>query len=267
MDKIRYKEYDIHYVLEGDITKPVIVLLNGIMMSSISWEIFKDDFTKDTCLLRYDMVDQGGSSKATKQYTQELQVEVLRHLLQELNLPKVNLVGISYGTSIALQYVIKYPEDVDKLFIANGVAKTKSWLKAIGDGWNQVGRTRDGEAYYNITIPYIYSPEFYNKNIEWMNEREKILIPLFSDPNFLDSMERLTISAETHDVVDDLETIKHQTLIVGSDLDFLTPFYEQEFLYKKIENSELVLIEDCGHASMYEQKDVFTKLVLDFIGG
>ncbi len=267
MDKIRYKNYDIHYILEGDTSKPVIVLLNGIMMSTASWEIFTEDFTKDTALLRYDMLDQGLSSKATEQYTQEIQVDLLFHLLNELNIDKANLIGISYGTSVALQFTITHPEKVDKLFIANGVAKTKPWLKAIGDGWNQVGRTRNGEAYYNITIPYIYSPEFYNQNIEWMNEREKILIPLFSDPVFLDAMERLTISAETHDVVDGLHKIECETLIVGSDLDFLTPFYEQEYLHKHIKNSELKSFKNAGHASMYEQKELFTKFVLDFIGG
>ncbi len=267
MDKIKFKDYDIHYILEGDTSKPIIVLLNGIMMSTASWEIFKEDFTKDNALLRYDMLDQGLSSKATEQYTQEVQVDLLFHLLNELNINKANLIGISYGTSVALQFAIKHPTKVDKLFIANGVAKTKPWLKAIGDGWNQVGKTRDGEAYYNITIPYIYSPEFYNQNIEWMNERFKILVPLFSDPNFLDSMERLTISAETHDVTNELHKVKCETLIVGSDLDFLTPFYEQEFLKNEIKNSTLKTFKNSGHASMYEQKELFTKYVLDFIGG
>ncbi len=264
MSYLKYKNYDIYYTKDGS-NDEVIVLLNGIMMSTASWEMFKDNFSEHNTLVRYDMIDQGQSSKAMTQYTQEQQVEVLFQLLNTLKYKKVSLVGISYGASVALQFAVKYPELVNKLVIANGVAKTSSWLKAIGDGWNEVAKSRNGLAYYNISIPYIYSPTFYEENIEWMEDRKKILVPLFSDELFLDSMNRLTISAETHDVQEKLKDIKSKTLIISSSLDFLTPVFEQEYLHKHIKDSELVILPNCGHASMYEAPKQFTELVLNFV--
>ena len=267
MSFIKYKEHNIKYIIDGDIKsdKETIIILNGIMMSSLSWEVFKKTFSKDNILVRFDMLDQGESSKVDFSYTQEIQVDILNHLIVELGLNNVNLFGISYGASIALQYCIKYPNIVKKLIIANGVAKTSPWLKAIGDGWNAVAKTRDGLAYYNITIPYIYSPVFYTENIEWMENRKKILVPIFSDPMFLDAMVRLTVSAETHNTVDNLNQITADTLIISSEQDYLTPVYEQQFLHSKIDNSKLVIIPNCGHASMYEVPELFTSLVLGFI--
>ena len=99
-----------------------------------------------------------------------------------------------------------------------------------------MGRTRDGEAYYNITIPYIYSPQFYTKRLQWMKNRKKILIPIFSNPDFLKAMERLTVSAETHDVVSCLPDIKVDTLIISSKEDYLTPVFEQEYIQNVTEN-------------------------------
>lgn len=264
---LEYKNYKIHYQVDGDLksSKETMIILNGIMMSIVSWDIFVDAFTKDNVLIRYDMIDQGNSTKVDFQYTQELQVEILQALINHLKLEKTNLVGISYGASVALQYSIRYPDKVDKLVIANGVAKTSSWLKAIGDGWNQVATTKDGEAYYNITIPYIYSPQFYSKNIEWMENRKKILIPLFSDSSFLDRITRLTISAETHDTLDELCKITADTLVISSLEDYLTPPFEQKIIHSKIDKSTLVEIPECGHASMYETPDLFASLVLGHI--
>ena len=267
MSTFTYKEHQIHYIIDNEelLHQNPIIMLNGIMMSCASWEMFKEDFSKNHCLIRFDMIDQGLSSKVDFQYTQEIQVDILRQLMVHLKIEKANLVGISYGASVALQFTTKYQNRVNKLIIANGVAKTSIWLKAIGDGWNQVGRTRNGEAYYNITIPYIYSPTFYEQQITWMEDRKKILVPLFSDPTFLDAMERLTVSAETHDTTEDLHKLDIQTLIISSTMDFLTPPYEQEYLHQEIKNSELYTIDNCGHASMYEVPELFTKLVLEFI--
>jgi len=267
MSTLKYKNYNINYIVDGDLHsgKEVIIILNGIMMSTLSWEQFKDAFSSNNVLVRFDMLDQGESSKVDFNYTQEIQVDILESLINELKLDNVNLVGISYGASIALQYAVKYPSRVNKLIVANGVAKTSLWLKAIGDGWNQVAQSRDGEAYYNITIPYIYSPTFYSKNIEWMTNRKKVLVPLFSNPQFLDQITRLTISAETHDTTDSLGLITAQTLIISSEQDYLTPVFEQEYLQRNINNSKLVVIPNCGHASMYEVPHIFTSLVLGFI--
>lgn len=267
MSVFSYKNKDIYYVVDGDLksNKPVMVLLNGIMMSTLSWEGFKEAFSKSTTLIRFDMLDQGQSSRMSDTYTQDIQVDVLHHLLQYLEVKKANIVGISYGASVGLQFTIAHPDQVEKLILANAVAKTSTWLKAIGDGWNQVATTRDGEAYYNITIPYIYSPQFYTTNIGWMEQRKEILVPLFSNPEFLDQMTRLTISAETHDTTHDLDKIHVPTLIISGEMDFLTPVFEQEFLHKHITTSQLVVIPQCGHASMYEKPELFIGFVLGFI--
>lgn len=92
--------------------------------------------------------------------------------------------------------------------------------------------------YYLTTIPVIYSPEFYNKNLGWMNARKKLLTDyVFNNKEFMDSMVRLTISAETHDVTEGLKEVKTRTLIVSSEQDFITPKEEQVALHKLLVNS------------------------------
>ena len=267
MSIFKYEDKEIFYTVDGEISseKEIIIILNGIMMSTISWDIFVEPFTKNNTLIRFDMFDQGQTSKLVEDYTQVIQVELLKSLLDFLEVKKVNIVGISYGASIALQFAAKYQDYINKLIVANVVAKTSPWLKAIGDGWNEVAKSRNGLAYYNISIPYIYSPQFYTTNLNWMEERKKMLIPIFSNEVFLDAMVRLTKSAETHDVVESLKLIKTKTLIISSKEDYLTPVFEQVYIDKMLPNSNLVIIPECGHASMYEKPELFTSLILGFI--
>ncbi len=259
-----YQDKLVYYQLDGNQAKPVLVLLNGIMMSTASWEVFVTPLVKHFYLLRVDMLDQGKSSKMDIPYTQSLQVEVIEALFNHLNLENMHLAGISYGGSIALQYAAKHPKRLKKMIVFNAVSKTSEWLKAIGDGWNAVAKTRCGNAYYHITIPFIYSPKFYTDNIAWMTQRKATLVPLFSDPVFLDAMIRLTESAETHNVDQALPNIDVPTLVVASEHDYLTPVFEQQYIVANMPNADIVEFKDCGHASMYEKPELFVQTLIGY---
>jgi pimeloyl-ACP methyl ester carboxylesterase len=264
MARFTFKNKSIYYTIEGNEHDDVILLLNGIMMSTKSWEPFVKGLTKQHRLLRVDFLDQGQSDKMDEEYTQALQVDVTLALLDHLALDTVYVAGISYGGSVALQFASRHQDRIKKMILFNAVSKTSPWLKAIGDGWNQVAKTRDGLAYYNVAIPLIYSPNFYTKKLDWMENRKKVLVPIFSDPSFLDAMIRLTKSAETHDVNDALETIEVETLVVASEHDYLTPPFEQQYIVDHMPNATLITINDAGHASMYEKPELFTSLLVGF---
>jgi len=258
-----FNNKQVFYQIDGD-HEEVLLILNGIMMSSKSWEVFMPSLCQHFKVLRVDMLDQGQSAKMAEDYTQAIQVELIEALRKHLNIEKFYLAGISYGGSVALQYASKYQQHLKKMVLLNAVAYTSPWLKAIGDGWNEVAKHRDGLAYYHVAIPFIYSPSFYTKNIEWMENRKQQLVPLFSDATFLDAMIRLTKSAETHDVRKDLPNIETQTLIVASEHDYLTPVFEQVAIKNAMPNATLVEFKETGHASMYEKPELFVSTLLGY---
>lgn len=263
MSYMEYKGKKVYYEVYGQ-GKPLL-LLNGIMMSTLSWQIFKDAFSAKNQLILLDLLDQGKSDKMENiSYTQAEQVEVVKALLDGLNLSKVSLMGISYGGEVALEFAVKYQECIDKMILANTTAKTSSWLRDIGNGWNR--SASDAMDYYCTTIPVIYSPEFYEAKRDWMNARKTFLTEnVFNQKPFMDSMVRLTESAENHDVTGELQNIKVPTLIISSENDYITPMAEQRLLHQHITSSELVVLPNTGHASMYERPVLFAALVLGFI--
>ena len=264
MSHIWIKDKKIFFEVEGE-GKPII-LLNGIMMSTKSWQPFVNSFKANNQLIRLDFFDQGQSDlRIGESYTHQIQVEVVDAVMTHLNLEKASIVGISYGGEIAIQYAIQHPDKVDRLVLFNTAAYTNPWLKDIGRAWIAAGRTRDGEAYYNTAIPVIYSPIHYETNKTWMDNRKKVLVPVFSDPTFLDKVERLTLSSESFDAKDQLHKIEAETLVVAAEEDYLTPVANQVYLAERIKHAHLIKIPGAGHASMYEKPMLFTSLCLGFI--
>lgn len=245
--------------------QPTLLLLNGIMMSMDSWQPFKAALSEHVSLLLVDFYDQGHSAILDEPYTQKIQSQLLTALLDHLNVKKVHLAGISYGASVAFQWATKFPEKVSSMMIFNGVMKTHEALKKIGDHWNQVAATFDGAAYYQATIPMIYSDYFKSHHADWMAARQKRLIEVFSNPDFLARMVRLTKSAESHDVSESLASLTMPVLIVASDDDPLTPAEEQAAIVQKLPSASMITFYQTGHASMYERPTLFLNTILGFI--
>ena len=263
MATFTYKDKRIYYEDTGQ-GEPLL-LLNGIMMSTKSWEPFIKNLNHLTRLIRLDFVDQGQSEKMSSTYTQAFQAELTLALLDHLHIEKVHLAGISYGGQVALIFATLYENRLSSLMLFNTSAYTSSWLKDIGRHWILTGQSKNGLAYYQATIPVIYSQTFYETHLDWMNKRKELLIPLFENKVFLASMERLIHSAESFDVRPSIHKITVPTLIVAADQDYLTPLANQKALKSYMNHAHLVILPNIGHASMYEAPELFISLVLGFV--
>jgi len=264
MAEVKFDGHTVYYKVCGTQGEPLVVL-NGIMMSTASWTPFINEYTKNNIAIFVDFLDQGLSSRMTESYDHSLQVKALHEVLSVLPYEKVNIMGISYGGEIAIQYAVNYPQKVRRLVLANTAGRTSDWLRKIGDGWNECAKKQDGYAYYLTTIPVIYSTEFFETHAEWMAGREVALTKYFSRKEVLDALIRLTDSSSDYNYVDRLGEITCPTLIISGSEDALVPMTEQKLLHQKIKNSVYATINGCGHASMYENPALFNALVLGFV--
>lgn len=253
---------EIHYEVYGE--GPPLLLLNGIMMSTKSWEPFIASLSKRHQLILLDFWDQGQSANyPLDDFKHNSQVDLINALLEHLNVTKISIFGISYGGEIAMQFALAFPEKIEKLLLFNTCPETSYWLEEVGNSWNEaIGNPL---AYYLVTIPYIYSNHFFEKNKLWIKARKRILLDVFSDDEFMKRMKRLTNSSVGFDIINQLSCISCPTLVVGCEDDFVTPLFQQKLIHQEIKNSELVIVPNCGHAIMYEKPMIFTSLILGFL--
>lgn len=262
MAQFDFEGYNVYYETHGE-GEPILIL-NGIMMSTASWTAFIPEFSRHNKVILVDFLDQGKSTRMKEGYTHDIQVRLVEALREHLGIEKWSIMGISYGSEIAIQYAIRYPDRARKLMLFNAAGRTSKWLKKIGDGWNEAAKSGNGYAYYLTTIPVIYSTKFFEDNAEWMDNREETLTQYFSRKDVQESLIRLTNSSVGYDMVDRLCEIKCPTLIVSGSEDALLPITEQQLLHEKIKGSVYVTINGSGHASMYENPSAYTALVTGF---
>lgn len=262
MATFSFQGRDLYYEEHGQ-GKPLIVL-NGIFMSCASWAAFVPSFSAHCRLILLDMLDQGKSAKMDGEYTQALQVDAVLALMDHLELAKADVMGISYGGEVALQLATRVPDRVRKLVLSNTAAYTSKWLKDIGHSWEYAFKSYDGHQFFKTCIPIVYSPQFYEANYAWASAREELFVKAF-DAAVYDAFGRLTRSAETHDVRAKLGGITAETMIISSDMDYVTPPYQQAELAAAIAGASHVRIENAGHAVMYEKPAAFTSIVLGFV--
>jgi pimeloyl-ACP methyl ester carboxylesterase len=262
MATFSFEGKDIYYEEHG--SGPTILLLNGILMSTPSWAEYVEPLSSQNHLILMDLLDQGRSAKMPGPYSQDIQAEVVEGLCQHLGLERLSVGGYSYGGKVALQFALDYPQRVERLLLFNSMAWTSPWIADIGESWNRAAKV-DGEAFYLSTMPIIYSPHFYEDNIQWLTDRQSWVLPLFDNPDFRANITRLTDSGLGFDVRDRLSEIKIPTLVVSGELDSLVPIAEQKLMVSQIAGSQHVVLAGSGHATMYEASLAFASLIIGFV--
>ncbi|SRR6056297_1588001 len=252
----------LYYEVHGE-GKPLI-LLNGIMMNALSWKDHIPKFKEGYKIIAYDMRDQGQSSRLKEGYTIETHVEDLKYLLDYLKIDKINLLGVSYGSQVALLFAIKYPNRVDKMILPNATDHIDNYLKAIGEVWKIAAKSYDGETFFDLALPFIYSRPFYNSNLNWLMERRKMFKESLTKPWF-DGLYRLACSNENYDVRDKIHTIDKEVLFISGEEDFITPHNHMWEMHNKISNSTLIKLDATGHALFFERINDFMKIINDFL--
>ncbi len=255
---------EIFYELNGSGSETVVIL-NGMMMNTTNWYDFVPVYTKSYRLLRIDFRNQGRSQYVNEDFVIDIHVEDLKALFDKLNIEKVHIVGTSYGAKVAMLFALKYQYMLKSLVLSNTTARVTKHLGAIVDSWHEAARLYDGEIYFKLTMPFIYSSVFYENNWHWLKGREKAFGKVLKK-SWFDAFIKLLGSTRSYDIIDQIHAIKVPTLCIASDLDVITPIQELRMIHERIEDSSLLIIKDAGHASCFEKQEEFNNAVLRFIG-
>jgi len=105
------------YVLQfGDCSKPPLVLLHGMTMSSVMWYPNVKAWREQYCIYTIDIIGDIGKSEAYESILQKDEaVAWLKETVDALGLDQFFLAGHSIGGYISLQFAMAYVERVKKL--------------------------------------------------------------------------------------------------------------------------------------------------------
>ncbi len=159
----------------------------------------------------------------------------------------IHVLGNSLGGHIAILFAIAHPHRIASVILTGSSGLFES---AMGTSFPKRG---DYDFIKNKTEATFFDPSVATKELvdevyEIVNDRNKGI-----------RIVATAKSAVRHNLGDKLYQLKAPTLLVWGKNDIITPQFVGEKFNELIENSRLVLLDNCGHAPMMELPEDFNR--------
>ncbi|MFE9426867.1 alpha/beta fold hydrolase [Kitasatospora sp. NPDC006697] len=95
-----------------------VVLIGGAFQTKESWGRIERGLVEHADLLTVDLPGWGAGEPLPERYGADFMADALCHMLDEVGLPRVNVLAGSYGTAVAYLLAQRRPERVAKMVLA-----------------------------------------------------------------------------------------------------------------------------------------------------
>jgi len=224
---------------------------------------------------RLIFVDQRGNGKSKitnyntltfKYFTSDLD-----NIREYLKIDKWIVIGHSFGGFVALEYVLRYAQCVSQLVLIDtgfNAIQVQEEAPKILLKWDYPEKvSKWAHKFFNgnislFQIPYVFlkfgKAYFYRYNI-------KIFMKSISGKHTLKTVHLWFREYFVGwDIKNKLSLIENPTLIISGENDFQFPPNYQRIMAKRINNSQLCIIEKAGHNTPIECPDELISLMLSF---
>ena len=246
----------------GTENKQTIIFIHGFPFDHKMWDKQVDYFKKDFHCISYDIRGLGESPAGDGQYTIEGFVDDLFNIINELELKKPVICGLSMGGYIALRAVERDEEKFGGLILCDTKAEADNNQGKItrANGIKEINLNGVGK-FAETFIEKCVAEDFIKKHkieYEEIVNRSKHSGPLGVKGCLLAMISRT-------DTTGYLQKLKFPVLLLGGEMDTLTPPDVMMAMADKINHAEFVLVPDAGHSSPLENSKVFNYALKKFL--
>lgn len=260
MPTIEVNGIQLYYELHGPENAELLVLSNGVLMSTTSWAFQTPVLSRHYRLLLYDCRGMWQSEHPPGPYSMDLHADDLAGLLEALGFEHAHIAGISYGGEVSMAFALKYPQRTRSLIVSSSVSQIDPLLQGWMESWIAATQARDPDMLFRVTYPLNFSEAWIAANqaaLDAALERYKQLD--------CDSFLQLLLSFSQLDLTADLHRISAPTLVIVGEQDLLKPRKYAELIAQEIPEAHLATVPHAGHAVCWEQPALFNALILGFL--
>ncbi len=271
MPKIKTNDIMTYYEIHGE--GYPLVFIHGGWVDHKMWKPQVEHFSKNYKVITYDVRghgNTGGSSK--KKYSMEMFADDLKKLLDELQIERPIICGLSMGGMIAQPYAVKYLDNIKTLTLSNTAISTELTLSdkiikyILAPKWMflLIVRLLGVKRYTHFAFWYTKK----SRGKEWVGLDERIIEYEKEEMMKFDVKEFNKIFAGLYDFkLQELSRIKVPVLIINSEFESKSIFEHSEKMKDLIDNSSMVVIPNAGHTSNMENPEEFNKALEKFLKG
>lgn len=267
----------------------VLLLHGGPGGTHEAFECFDGYFPNEEIeYIYYDQLDSYYSDKPNDStlWTIDHFVEEVEQVRKALNLDSSNfyLLGQSWGGILAMEYALKYQDNLKGLIISNMMASIPEYEKYASEvlgpqlppevfkeikeleannGFSNPRYTELVTNYYYtehvLRMPLDSWPESINRCFSHLNPSIYIYMQGYSEFGVTGNA-----SLKGWDISDKLKTIKTPTLTIGATYDTMDPKY-MEWMANEFPNGRFFLCPNGSHLSQYDDQKTYFKGLISFI--
>lgn len=233
----------LHYRVHG-MGEPVL-LIHGLGSSGADWSLQVSALESGFRVIVPDLPGCGSSERAAGGCAIESFADILWSLVDDLDEPRVNIVGFSLGGAVALEMALKRPHAVPHLALINSLATYRvdhwrKWYEARVPaalvrmlGMRNMARLLAGRSF----------PEPWQQQIR---DRAVAAIGAVPAASYL----AMATALERWSATDRLDQLRSSILLIAAEHDF-TPLAEKRALAARI-GAKLVVVRDSRHGTPFD---------------
>jgi len=253
-----------------------IILIHGFGTRKENFKCQIPALSIEYKVITFDNRGAGKSERVKEPYTMETLADDIQELLDLLEVKKTHVLGISMGGIIAQQFVLQYPEYVNKLVLVNTVSGApdnvgleilkKNRLEQL-----ELTKIDPEKAYWDNAHIWFYHK--YRRELKanpkkkffgiWSAEDEirenTILMPTPLD------IELQIEALKGFNTLERLYKIKNPTLLLAASHDKVCTKKSIEEMHKRIPNSIFRVIEKAGHESPKTRAPEVNNIILEYL--
>ena len=247
-----------------------VVLLHGLLVTHYAFRNVMGPLARDRRVLAIDLPGAGESDRPKPAdadgYSIAWLADRIDEVLGELSVSKVDVVGHSFGGTLALWLAATRPERVRRLVVVDPVA--------CEFDLPLVGRLALLPRVGPILFESLYRQADLRRYLRGTVSTPELLDPTAVDV-YWDRLGRSGGREAAHAMLGDLRAlaplhdrlgeITAPTLVVWGDQDKLLPLADGEQLVRTLPDATLHVVEGCGHAVPEEQPEALVQVVRAFL--
>ncbi|PVZ82313.1 2-hydroxy-6-oxo-2,4-heptadienoate hydrolase [Serratia sp. S1B] len=227
-----------------------------------NWRLVMPELSKQARVIAPDMLGFGYTERPDGvSYNKAVWVQQVKDLLDALDIDQVDLVGNSFGGSIALAFTIAYPERVRRLVLMGSVGVPFQITRGLDNVWGYEPSFQNMRKLMDV---FAYSRELITDELAELRYQASIR------PGFQESFSAMFPAPRQRWVdalespAEQIESLQQPTLIIHGRDDQVIPLQTSLTLLKLIPRSQLHVFGQCGHWAQIEHNARFNRLVSDF---
>ncbi len=272
---IKIRSINTRYMMEGEGTP--VVLIHGVGGSAAGWLQNFGAFAARHRVYAMDLPSHGLTDPAVGALPGPAYLAAfVKDFMAELNIERAHVVGHSLGGGIALQLAIDFPERVNKLVLVSSIGlggEMSLFFRIVTIPL--VGEILAARDYSMDIKQYAASTRKGARNAAYITD--ELIAELYRVERKPEHVKPLLCTVRQWGdwtgvkksvygpILQHLPSIKNRTLVIWGRQDSIFPLAHGELAARTMPNACLEGIDQCDHVPLFEQPEIFNRLVLDFL--